>query len=138
MQRGPEAYLAAVPSILLSGCERYPLECPGGKLPPANGRLPPPLAAILPAPGPSDHIRLPVAEVMGRAYLLDKKELSPGTRAWSTALQAPEALRRSLYNPVLFSPVTIGGGQVLEGNPGAAALGRMSSRSWSSRKKVPP
>ena len=60
------------------------------------------------------------AEVMGRAYLLDKKELSPGDKGLvQFRLEAPAALRRGdRYIIRSYSPqVTIGGGQVLEGNP---------------------
>ena len=60
------------------------------------------------------------AEVMGRVYILDKKELAPGEKALvQFRLEAPVALRRGdRYVIRFYSPqITIGGGQVLEGNP---------------------
>lgn len=60
------------------------------------------------------------AEVIGRAYLLDKEELEPGDRGLvQFRLEAPVAVRRGdRYVIRFYSPmVTIGGGEVLESHP---------------------
>ena len=60
------------------------------------------------------------AEVLGRAYLLDKGELEPGGRGLvQFRLEGPVAVRRGdRYVIRSYSPmVTIGGGEVLESHP---------------------
>lgn len=77
------------------------------------------------APRPLAHrtrIRFHVgtAEVMGRAYLLDRQELEPGGSALvQFRLESPVAVRRGdRYVIRSYSPmVTIGGGQVIEEDP---------------------